>query len=63
MLKYLTEKYNETKWPFFLVTKLIHLGVFDKEEANRLYSEGKIRVRDGMHGKLIELIINKEENA
>ena len=63
MLKYLTDKYSKTKWPFFLVPKLIHLGVFDKEEANQLYREGKIRVRDGMHGKLIELIINKEENA
>lgn len=60
MLKYLIDKYNETKWPFFLVTKLIHLGVFDKEEANQLYREGKIRVRDGMHGKIIELIIEEK---
>lgn len=57
MIDYLKEHYDKTKWPFFLVRDLIRQGVFDANEANNLVKEGIIRPREGMHGKLVELII------
>lgn len=51
--------YDQTRWPFFSVSDLQYKGIFDREEANRLYAEGKIRIREGMAGKLIEIIIKK----
>ena len=62
MLEYLKVEYAKTLFPFFSVRKLKRLGVFDKDEANKLANEGKVRKRDGMHGVLIELIIDKDEN-
>lgn len=56
MLEYLQIEFSKTKWPFFRVIDLIEKGVFDRDEANRLFREGKIRKREGMHGDLIELI-------
>lgn len=57
MLNHLLSQYEKTKWHFFLVPKLKHISVWDKDEANKLAQEGKIRKREGMHGDLIELII------
>ena len=59
MLKHLLSIYSKTKWPFFLVQDLKNMGIFDKDEANKLASEGKIRKREGMHGDLIELMENE----
>jgi len=60
MLKHLLSQYEKTKWNFFLVTKLKYIGVWDRNEANKLAQQGKIRKREGMHGDLIELIIEKQ---
>lgn len=51
--------YDQTRWPFFSVSDLQYKGIFDREEANILYKEGKIKIREGMNGKLIEIIIEK----
>lgn len=59
MLDHLLSRYNKTKWPFFSVRKLKAEGKFNREEANKLFREGKIRKREGMHGDLIELITNE----
>lgn len=61
MLEYLLSEYARTKWPFFYVVKLKEKGLFEKDEANKLASEGRIKKREGMHGVLIELIITNEE--
>lgn len=63
MLDHLISQYTKTKWPFFLVRQLQNEGVFNKEEANILALEGKIRKREGMHGDLIELIIEIENGT
>lgn len=56
---YLQEKYKETNFPFFGHGDLYIKGVFDKDEANMLFKEGKIKIRQGANGKIIELIVEK----
>lgn len=60
MLNHLLTLYSKTNWPFFSIRSLINEGVFNKEEADKLFYEGKITKREGMHGDLIEFI-NKEK--
>ena len=55
--KYLTEEYERTRWPFFrLVDVLNKFGEPGRDELNRLAREGKVRGRNGMNGKLVELL-------
>ena len=50
-------------FPFFLVSDLQFKGIFNKEEANKLFIEGRIKVRMGMNSKLIEYVpANKDGN-
>jgi len=57
MLEYILEEYERTKFPYISLNEMIIKGVFNREEARKLYNEGKIKVHDGMHGKLIRLVI------
>jgi hypothetical protein len=57
MLEYLLSEYKIRQWPTFLINKLKYEGHFNQKEFDKLLAEGKIRVREGMHGDLIELII------
>lgn len=57
MYKYLLSEYERTKFPYISLNEMIIKGVFNREEARKLYDEGKIKVHDGMHGKLIRLVI------
>ena len=61
MYDYLLKEYNRTKFPFFSLNKLRREGIFDEKEGLELYRSGKINVRKGMHGKLIELIIDGQQ--
>ena len=63
MINHLLSIYAKTKWTFFSVRELQNEGVFNKDEANKLFKEGKIRKREGMHGDLIELIIDENEKT
>lgn len=56
---YLTEKYKETNFPFFGVGQLHAEGLLNKDEANNLFKEGKIKVRQGVSGKIIELVVKE----
>lgn len=60
MIEYLQSIYEKTRWPFFLVVDLKSKGIFNREEANLLITEGKIKKRQGMHGDLIELLYDPE---
>lgn len=57
MYKYLLSEYERTKFPYISLNEMIFKGLFNREEARKLYNEGKIKVHDGMHGKLIRLVI------
>ena len=48
--------YAKTKWPFFAKIDLVKQGATDKE-LWKLHKEGKIRARDGIRGRIVELII------
>ena len=61
ILDFITDIYKKSNWPYVTVAAIInHIGKYPKKELNELYSEGKIKVRDSVKGKLIELIINDE---
>ena len=50
-------------FPFFLVSDLQFKGIFNKEEANKLFGEKRIKVRMGMNSKIIEYVpANKDGN-
>jgi len=59
MYEILIERYKKTGWHIFLVPTLIVEGVFDKDEANRLFKSGHITISQGMNGRLIVLNIDK----
>lgn len=59
MYEFLLSEYEKTKWPFYPVEKLMFLGKFDKDEANQLAKDGKIRKRKALNYTLIELLFEK----
>lgn len=58
LAEYLISQYKIKKWPFFsLIEVLNHFnGINIHEELKVLEKEKKIRFRDGINGKLIEII-------
>ena len=56
---YLIQRFKVTRFPFFGIGELHILGLFDKDEANKLFKEGKIKVRQGVSGKIIELVVKE----
>lgn len=55
---FLLQEYNKTKFPFFTIGELCLKNVFNKEEANMLYKQGKIKIRKSISCTLIELILD-----
>ena len=55
------ETYKKTRWPFFSKVDLIGWGMTDKHLWS-LNKEGKIRARDGIQGRIVELIDYGEGN-
>lgn len=60
--EYLESKYQKTKWPFFSEIEVMNKFKGCNDELNQLFKEGKIRVREGMNARLIELITEKWQN-
>jgi len=56
MLEYLLSEYKIRQWPTFQVQKLKYEGHFNQVEFDKLLATGKIKIREGMHGDLIELM-------
>lgn len=56
MYEFMIKKYEKTHWPYFSINDLVYEGVFSKDEARKLYNEGKIKVAEGINSKLIMLI-------
>ena len=54
-LKYMMEKYQQTRWNFFFTGEVLEYGT--KDELNNLWKAKKIKLRDNIHGKVIELIL------
>ena len=63
MIEHIQKIYDITKFPYFRVGTLKTDGVFDKDIANKLLQQGKIRKREGMHGTLIEIVEEKLVNG
>jgi hypothetical protein len=59
LLDVLLSVYEKTKFPYIGVNGLITSGAWDKCEAISLHSKGIIKVKIGMHCKIIELIPDK----
>lgn len=57
--EYLELKYQKTKWPFFSEVEVLNKFKGCNDELNQLFKDGKIRVRKGLNGRLIELITEK----
>lgn len=57
VLSYLQNEYSASKWPFFSLVEILNkFGESGRKELNQLAKEGKVRKREGMNVKLIELL-------
>ena len=54
-LKYMMNEYEQTRWHFFFAKDVLKYGT--RGELNELWKAKKIKVRDNIHGKVIELIL------
>ena len=59
MIEYIQKIYDITKFTYFSVTSMKRDGVFDRNTANKLLKQKKIRRREGMHGDIIQIIESK----
>jgi hypothetical protein len=63
MLEYLLSEYEIRGWPIFQINKLKYEGHFNQAEFDSLLAKGKIKIHEGMHGDLIELIVKDVPEA
>jgi hypothetical protein len=54
LLEYMKSTVDITKWNFFSAVELIKLS--SRAVLNALYKQGRIKIRDGVHGKIVEYI-------
>ena len=52
--KYMREKVNRTKFPF--ISEVEMTSKFTREALNQLWKEKKIRVRNAINNRIIELL-------
>lgn len=58
VMRYLMAQYEKTKWPFIRYSVLIKLyGLGVKEILNELRNDGKIKGREAINDKLIEIVL------
>ena len=60
--KLMHDIYKKSNWPFFDKVDLLKMGMSDKI-LWALNKEGKIKARDGIRGRIVELIVDGEETS